>query len=523
MKKYRIIIQAVFFAVAVLTAGSGCTQDIMDDVNIDRSKPLYAPAKFIVSDLITGTAFNTVGGDFSLYASVYMEHETGVHNQMYSAEIRSGETTSSTTYNNVWSQTYSNIKNAKIVISKCAEEPGGGDDGNQVTLGVAKLFLAYNAAILTDLFGDVPFFEAGELNPDGTPKYMQPKIDKQEIIYQEIFKLLDEAIACFDGSDAGLNGGLGANDYIYGGRKALWQKAAYGLKARYTMHLLGRRSASQNTDLQNIVSWVDQSFADASEELKFNPYDGDANINPLCAFFDSREALGASESLLDKFVALNDPRAYQYFTFGEDPEDIFTAPNGTPEQVQEYYDMALVDFAYDAPTQLLSYHELQFLKAEALARLGDDAEAKDALKEAITAAFANLEMATPSALEWLEYVWDWPLELDVDLSEEVAEEYFDDEVEARFDENPLQEIIIQKYLAFAGASGESVEAYNDYRRWVYMGDDYIDLANPNNANRFPQRFSYGIDDVLNNVAIKEAYGNGQYVFTEKVWWAGGTR
>jgi len=519
MKKYKIIIQNVLFVVTILTAGNGCTQDIMDDINIDKSKPLYTPAKFIVSDLITGTAFNTVGGDFSLYASVYMEHETGVHNQMYNAEIRSGEPTASTTYNNVWTGTYTNIKNAKLVISKCTE-PNGRDEGSQVTLGIAKLFLAYNAAILTDLFGDVPFSEAGEMNPDGTPKYMQPKIDKQEDIYKEIFNLLDAALVCFDGSDAGLNGGLGASDYIYGGRKALWKKAAYGLKARYTMHLLGR-STNKTTDLQNIVSWVDLSFADASEELKFDYYDGDANVNPLCAFTDGREALGASESLLDKFVELNDPRADQYFT--DIAEDAFVAPNGNPVQAQGYYDMAIIDVAYDAPTQLLSYHELQFLKAEALARLGDLDEAEDALREAITTAFANLEIAIPSALEWLEYVWLWPLDVDVDLSDKVADKYFGDKVKVRFDDNPLQEIMIQKYLAFAGASGESIEAYNDYRRLIYMGDNFIKLANPNNANRFPQRFSYGVDDVLNNPTIKEAYGNGQYVYTEKVWWAGGTR
>lgn len=60
---------------------------------------------------------------FSLYSSVYMEHETGIGNQLYRAEVRSGEPTTATTYNNAWISVYANIKNAKIVINKCQEDP----------------------------------------------------------------------------------------------------------------------------------------------------------------------------------------------------------------------------------------------------------------------------------------------------------------------------------------------------------------------------------------------------------------
>ncbi|MDR0713699.1 MAG: SusD/RagB family nutrient-binding outer membrane lipoprotein, partial [Bacteroidales bacterium] len=516
MKKYGII---VVFTAATFAAG-GCTEDIMDDINKDNSKALYVSAKSIVSELITSTAFSTTGGDFSLYASIYMEHETGVHGQVFNAETRKGEPASSTTYDNAWVSTYTNIKNAKLVIAKCTEA-GGLDEGNEVTLGIAKLLLACNAAILTDLFGDAPFTEAGETNPDGTPRYMQPRIEKQEDIYKDVLKLIDEALVCFNGTDNGVNGSTGANDYIYGGNKEQWKKAAYGLKARYTMRLLGR-SLNKNTDLQNIISFVNNSFTDAGEEFKFDHYDGETNVNPLFGFNYSREDFGASRSLLEKFVGLNDPRASRYFTTTAkmitDPSKVFAAPNGNPEQGQGNYDLSLVSYAITAPTQLLSYHELQFLKAEALARLGGNDninEAKATLKKAVIAGFANLQTAVDAALDW------WEIESNADLSADVAETYFNDEVEPRFDARPLQEIAVQKYLAFAGASGEAIEAYNDYRRWKYMGEDFITLANPHNAILFPKRFSYGVSDVTNNPAIREAYGNGQYVYSEPVWWAGG--
>lgn len=76
MKKYKSIgkLLAVSFFTAVIA--SACTEDAMDKVNKNPNNPQDAPAKFLITDLGVSTAFSTVGGDFSLYSSVYMEHET---------------------------------------------------------------------------------------------------------------------------------------------------------------------------------------------------------------------------------------------------------------------------------------------------------------------------------------------------------------------------------------------------------------------------------------------------------------
>jgi len=80
----------------------------------------------------------------------------------------------------------------------------------------------------------------------------------------------------------------------------------------------------------------------------------------------------------------------------------------------------------------------------------------------------------------------------------------------------------QKYLAFF--EEESLEAYSDIRRLKAMGDDVIELKNPfNQTVGFPQRFPYGSGDVTTNPNVAEAYGDGSYVYTEEVWWAGGSR
>ena len=63
----------------------------------------------------------------------------------------------------------------------------------------------------------------------------------------------------------------------------------------------------------------------------------------------------------------------------------------------------MISWAMTAPTQLISYHEIKFLEAEALCRLGGrNDDAKAALKDAVVAAFANLKNSVASAADnWL--------------------------------------------------------------------------------------------------------------------------
>jgi len=516
-------IKSIFLVLLFAGFFSACSEDALDKVNFDPNHPHDVPAKFILTDAMTSTAFNVVGGDIDLYASIYIEHEAGVWNQQYNAETRLGEPTSATTYNNVWSYgIYPNIKELKEVINKTSA--GGTEEGNNLSGGIAKILLAYNAAILTDFFGDAPFSQTGIMNDNGTPKYMQPEIDKQADIYQQIQSLLDDAITQIPQGDKNqFYGAIGSQDLIYGGRGSSWIKAAYGLKARYLMHTLFR-STNVNGDLKKILDCVSNSFGSADEEFKFDQYDGESNLNPLFGFSYSRDGLGLSHSLAQKFKDTDDPRGDQCFMdYDFNPISLDDAldqgvPNGNPIQVQYEYPISIVEYGPYAATQLLSYHELMFLKAEAEARLGNTTDAGTALQSAIEAAFTNLQISLEGTDDY------WGLGLGTDLSQSVADDYFTNSVLPRFNANPLKEIMLQKYLAFFGASGESGEAYNDYRRLNAMGANYVTLENPKNAQgKFPLRYSYGADDVTANSNVKAAYGDGSYVYSEKVWWAGGTR
>lgn len=483
MKKY--INKIIILSMGIVLYS--CSQDKLDDINYNGNDPSDVSSSLIITDVMVSSAFNVIGSDLAFYASTYMEHNVGVYGQMSNAEIRVAEPTSSATYNNVWSSTYTNLLNLKDIIKKCS--PAGSEEGNFHTLGIAQILTAYNLGVLTDVMGDVPWTEA--LQPG---IIFTPQLDSQESIYTELFKLLDAGISNLEKTTNFSS--LGAQDVIYGGNAAKWIKMAYGLKARHTMRL-----SLKSPDYPNVIAYANKSFTSASEQAEFN-YNGGASNSPFKTFFKDRDYFGASTSLHKKLTDRDDPRDAVFFEpHPNGTGDLLFAINGTNEQSQGKYAISAIS-ELTSPTYLLSYHEIEFLKAEAYARLDQLGNAKGALEKGIIAAFGKVNIG---------------------LSPAIAETYYTDKVEPKLTtkNNALKEIMVQKYLAFF--EEEAVETYNDFRRLKAMGDDFIVLDNPFNTNKFPLRFTYGSSDVTTNKYVRDAYGDGNYVYTENVWWAGGTR
>lgn len=475
----------IFFTAILTMALWSCSEDILDDINKDINNPGDVESRLIITDAMTSSAFNLYGGDFALFTSVYIEHNTGTFNQFYYADIRSSQPTASATYDNAWVGVYANLYSLKIIREKCSE--GGSEVGNYHTLGIAQILTALNLAALTDLMGDVPWIESCQPGVIFTPE-----LDSQESIYTDVFKLLDEGIENLDKET--IYPSLGTQDVLYGGDTDSWKKFAYGLKARYTMRL-----SFKSPKYADVITYANQSFTSADEQAQFL-YNGNTSQSPFFCIFRDRDYYGASQSLHEKLVARNDPRdAVLWRLYPNTTGDLLFAPNGMANQVSGYYSVSALS-TITAPTYLMSYHELEFLKAEAYVRLNSLTNAADALEKGITAAFQKVN---------------------VGLSATAAATYFDNVVNARFNANPLSEVMNQKYIAFF--EEESIEAYNDYRRLKAMGNNVVILNNPKNTNQFPLRLTYGNSDVTTNTNVRQAYGDGTYVYTENVWWAGGTR
>lgn len=461
-----------------------CSDDKLDEINTNLNDPLNVPTRLVITDVMTSTAFNITGSDYSFYAGVYSELNAGNFGQMYDAQNRDGQPQLASTYNNSWNTSYRQLSTLKGIIEKCSE--GGAESGNFATLGVAQILYAYNLAVLTDLFGDIPNSEA--LKPK---EILQPKLDKQEEVYVEIFKKLNDGILNLNKTTSFAS--LGVQDLIYGGNVAKWKKAANGLLARYTMRL-----SLKKPDYVNVVNYVDASFSNAEEEFKFV----NALVpNPYARFEEDRGYLSVAKSFYERVLANGplDVRSDGYFTKKSGVVKVFDNSKVGEVNAQDFYSISAL-MSEKNPIYLLSYHELLFLKAEAQARLGQDLNAYNTMKLAIKAAYLKDQVVKFTDVQADTYIAAIPVLTGNAL---------------------LKRIMVEKQISFY--ENEAIEAYNDIRRLIAMGnEDLLPLVHPK-PELFPKRFGYGNSDVSANPNVKEAFGDGTYVYSEDVWWAGGTR
>ncbi|MDO5977356.1 SusD/RagB family nutrient-binding outer membrane lipoprotein [Flavivirga spongiicola] len=118
----------------------------------------------------------------------------------------------------MWNDTYAALRNLNFLLE--------GKEGNENYEGIAlviKSWLFYN---LTNLYGDVPYSEAGNASSGQN----LPKYDSQESIYEGLIADLERANTLIGNGTVALTG-----DIIYDGDLLKWKKFANSLKIRVLM------------------------------------------------------------------------------------------------------------------------------------------------------------------------------------------------------------------------------------------------------------------------------------------------
>jgi hypothetical protein len=103
------------------------------------------------------------------------------------------------------------------------------DPERQADYNMARVMRIYMMAKMSDLYGDIPYSEAGRPKLTNYPKY-----DKQEDIYTSMLAELQEAQANLASGQSA----LGAHDLYYQGDVAKWKKFANSLMLRLAMRLV---------------------------------------------------------------------------------------------------------------------------------------------------------------------------------------------------------------------------------------------------------------------------------------------
>ncbi len=452
MKKITI---SIFLIVLLF---SSCKKWIDPAINNDPNNPKDVAMAQLVAPVEADLAY-IVGGQLARWNCMWMQQIAGLQSQSADEDIYN-ITESATTEAWSWNLYAPGMIDTKTLMDKAnvTSSPHYG--------GVAKILMAYQLGVTTDMWGDIPYSDALK----GASNDFKPKFDSQQDIYNTIFTLLNGAI-----TDLGSSTSLfspDAEDLIYLGDLDKWKKTAYALKARYSLHLAMRNG---NTAYSNALAAVANAYTSNDDDFKFVFGSAYNNANPIYKSEQERPGYySASATYMNMLAATGDPRKSVYFdgSVGSKP--------GEPDA-----NAAVIGPAYassESPVYLISYAEVKFIEAEARFKLNP----ADPL--AVAACNEGIKSSLEREGVFGDGTWYNANKLTAGTIS-------------------LQNIMNHKYLS----SFLQIETWTDWRRTGYP---VLALATGAVTSEIPRRLPYPDDERLYN-------GNNMpagLTITSHVWW-----
>ncbi len=356
--------------VGAMLFNSSCKKTFYTDVNHNPNAPAVVTPATLLST-VEGSLGYSIGGNMSLYTSIFMQQVNGIGNQAqaYNNYIFTGQDV-----DNLWANMYTSVMLNDNVLMQAADAKG-----YNVYSGVSRVLMAYSLQTTIDCWGKVPFSTAFQ----GFGK-LQPTYDDDQALYASILKMCDSAIVFLKDSTPGALV-PGAEDVIYGGSVDNWIKFAHAIKARIYMHQL----SLSGTNAASALAEIALSFSSNADNAVYKFGTASSANNAWYQFINQRAGYVsfATAGIATKLLASNDPR----FTFMIDT----TAANGS-DNLAAYYG------APDAVTEFITYDELQFMTAEALnSQSGSISAIQAAYQSGIMASMQKLGVDATSATAYI--------------------------------------------------------------------------------------------------------------------------
>ena len=487
------------------------------DVNDNPNNPISSTPNFllpgIISNGIQTQMFSSLRVPYITQYIVSRTRNSGGNDQYYLTNANS-----TNTFNYSYFQSGGNIP----PMIKAAQE-----EGSPYYVGAGKIMQALILAHVTDMLGDVPYTEAYQGGANYTPKY-----DPQEQIYATINQLLDEGTTEMDRPAAENKRPLytttpsESGDILYTGDLQKWVRLAYALKARQLQHLTKKGGGIY--DPNAVLALCDKAFKSTADDAQIqfqvavSPLTNTTNI-----FGTTRANFGTATYSTNIIKYLNgttypgvvDPRfgiMAPTTSTGVDP-GAGTTVNLTPGSTitdfyASWYSRELGYF------EVITYHELKFIEAEAAFRAGNKTRALAAYKEGIRAHMRKIGVGGTSAAPAVTFPTISEAQIEAYLASAAVAQ-----TEAQLD---LRRIMEQKYIAMF----LNPDTWSDMRRLDFDPAIYVNLVYPtNNVNqilaskpdykdRFPRRLLPGATEVLYNPnEIARIGGNDPDYITKRMW------
>jgi hypothetical protein len=375
----------------------------------------------------------------------------------------------------------------------------------------ALIMQQWEFGYLTDTWGDVPYFQA--LAADSSVQVLQPKLDPQQQIYGSMFAKLSKAATELAATSKNT---LGAADPIYGGDPAQWAKFANSLLARDALRIVNADPTTANNELTTAFTEPGGVFTSNADNAQLNwPGDGVFN-NPWAVNFASRDDDRMSKTLIDTLNSYNDPRV-AIFAMPAQATGLYAGqPNGlTNADAVAYSDTAsrpgaifypgavaysnkpLGGSGNSQPSYLMTYAELEFIKAEAAERGLGGLPKAEAATDYYNGIRASMEQ--------------WGVTDQAAISAYIAQP----QVAYQGGTPGLKQIALQKWIALYSDGGQ---AWFEWRRTCTPD---LQLAVVHAFPYIPRRVLYPTSEQSANganVAAAMAAAGGTYDNSTPVWW-----
>lgn len=471
MKNYILYLIAVVFIIA------SCKK--FDETNINSNAPENVNPQFLLSNVIATAADN----------QAYWGWHAGSFLAQHASNLEFLPVDRYDLGNNesLWNETYRLLNDLQAITES--------EQGNEAYTAVANILKAHQASVLTDLWTNVPYFEALKGASDGI---FTPKFDNQENIYLAeggILDLLEKSVAILKTTNASING-----DIMFNGDLQKWITMANSLRVRYLVRISNKIDVA--SDLQNILD--NESIFMSNTDNATLPY---LSSTPnQWVIFVEREGryvdVRMSENAEDILTPLADTRLETYYkptanSAGGTP--VYNGiPNGLNRDSQNAYDLndisLMGSFLRDEPDRVeaifMTYAELQFCLAEAAQKGIIAGSPQQYYENGITASFTYFKTTMPA-----DYLSSGSVVLD--------------------GSDDLNRIMTQKWIS---SFMNGYEAWFDIRR---TGLPVLTLPADNiNGDVYPVRYAYPTtEQAVNGTNYSQAVSQiGGDDYNSKGWW-----
>ncbi|HEY6899796.1 MAG TPA: SusD/RagB family nutrient-binding outer membrane lipoprotein [Puia sp.] len=336
---------------AVLLFGA-CTKDISRFNNQTKrsavvpAAPLYTNATRNLSDQLA----NIGGGNITLHIVGYMAQAIIEDNAQFNFQT-AGMT--NTQWNVMYRDVLNDLKRSDSILSQDVGTLPATIANQRACVDITAVYAWY---VLVTSYGNVPYTEA--LNPNN----LFPKYDDQKAIMTDLLKRLDNDLGKLSTGGAGF---ATSEDLWFGGNINNWITFANSLKVLFGMTLADADPATS----KSVVEAAAPKAISATAQNAIMKYGAQPSNNPTYSSFvvAKRNDYIASKSLMDQLLSNGDPRLTSYY--GKNSAGNYV---GGVMGVQTTYSTvsgpSTKDSASDLPYVVLDYSEMEFLRAEAIAR-----------------------------------------------------------------------------------------------------------------------------------------------------------